>query len=125
MDIRKKKKKKEKRKRKKKKYRIPKIQATELKKVNKPKGPGEDASVPHGRDHKVGREGSTREGKGMGGGGKRNMIWYWVRERTEVLIASRRNGNMQLWEVGGWGHPPESTRNPGGKRLSRLKVGEP
>ena len=43
-------------------YRIPKIQSTELKKVNKLKGPSEDASDPHGREKKaiqsqVGREG--------------------------------------------------------------------
>ena len=36
----------------KKKYRIPKIQSTELKKVNKLKGPSKDASVPLGREKK-------------------------------------------------------------------------
>jgi hypothetical protein len=44
-----------------KKYRILKIQSTELKKVNKLKGPSEDASLPLGRKKKaitgVGREG--------------------------------------------------------------------
>ena len=49
------------------KYRIPKIQSTELKKVNKLKGPSEDASVPLGRKKKAitrrkgGREGPWRE----------------------------------------------------------------
>jgi hypothetical protein len=36
-----------------KKYRIPKIQSTELKKVNKLKGPSEDTSVPTGREKKA------------------------------------------------------------------------
>ena len=51
----------------KKKYRIPKIQSTELKKVNKLKCPSEDASVPLGREKKAitsgegGREGPGRE----------------------------------------------------------------
>ena len=59
---------------KKKKYRIPKIQSTELKKVNKLKGPSEDTSVPLGR----GKKAITRqEGKiDLGGMGRRegNMI---------------------------------------------------
>jgi SH3-like domain-containing protein len=33
-------------------YRIPRIQSIELKKVNNPKGPSEDASVPLGREKK-------------------------------------------------------------------------
>jgi hypothetical protein len=51
-------------------YRIPKIQSTELKKVNKLKCPSKDTSVPLGREYKaitVGREGGTWEGKQMGG----------------------------------------------------------
>ena len=36
-----------------KKYRIPKIQSTELTKVNKLKGPSEDSSVPFRREKKV------------------------------------------------------------------------
>ena len=53
-------------------YRIPKIQSTELKKVNKLKCPSEDASVPHGREKKAiiggegGREGGTWERKWAG-----------------------------------------------------------
>ena len=37
----------------KKKFRIPKIQSTELKKLNKLKGPSEDASVPSEREKKA------------------------------------------------------------------------
>jgi len=64
-----------------KKYRTPKVQVTELKKVNKLKCPSEDASVPLGREKKtitrgVGREGPEEgrvEGRGehdqpLGGG---------------------------------------------------------
>jgi hypothetical protein len=35
------------------KYRIPKIQSTEFKKVNKLKGPSEDVSIPLGRGKKT------------------------------------------------------------------------
>ena len=49
----------------KKKYRIPKIQSTELKKVNKLKGPSEDASVPLGREKKAITSGER--GKELGG----------------------------------------------------------
>ena len=55
----------------KKKYRIPKIQSTELKKVNKLKGPSEDASVPLGREKKAitsGEGGRDLGGKVDGGG---------------------------------------------------------
>jgi hypothetical protein len=53
---------------KKKKYRIPKVQSTELKKINKLKCPSEDVSVILGREKKaitsqVGREGGAWEGK--------------------------------------------------------------
>jgi hypothetical protein len=52
----------------KKKCQIPKIQLTELKQVNKLKGPTEDASVPLGREKKATTkgEGGTWEGKVMG-----------------------------------------------------------
>ena len=39
----------------------------------------------------------------------------------EGLRASRKNGNSQLQEIGGWEDPPECTRDLGGKRLSGLK----
>jgi hypothetical protein len=52
----------------KKKYRIPKTQPTELTKVNKLKGPSEDASVPLGREKKSttkrGERGLRRKGDG-------------------------------------------------------------
>ena len=55
-----------------KKYTIPKIQSTELKKVNKLKCPSEDASVPLGREKKAiasGERGRDLEGKWMESGG--------------------------------------------------------
>jgi hypothetical protein len=68
----------------KKKYRIPKIQSTELKKVNKLKCPSEDASVPLGREKKAitggGKKGEP-ERERRWGGGEGNLIWYWVREK--------------------------------------------
>ena len=39
-------------------------------------------------------------GQGREGG---NMIRYWSRNMTESLRASSKNGNRQLWEVGGGG----------------------
>jgi hypothetical protein len=70
----------------KKKYRIPKIQSTDITKVNKLKGPSEDASVPLGREKKTitsRRDRGTWEEKWTGLGGHRegNLIWYWVREK--------------------------------------------
>jgi hypothetical protein len=57
---------KKKEKKKKEKYRIPKIQSTELKKVNKLKCPSEDTSVPFGRE----KNAITREEGGGSLGGK-------------------------------------------------------
>ena len=55
-----------------KKYRIPNTQSTELKKVNKLKGPSEDASVSLGREKKVTmREEVGRDLGGKGDGGQR------------------------------------------------------
>ena len=74
MNISKKKKKKKKRK---KKYRILKIQFTELKKVNKLKGPSEEASVPLGREKKTitrGEGGRTQEGKWIRWGAGRGEL---------------------------------------------------
>jgi hypothetical protein len=53
--------------------------------------------------------------------GEGNLIWYWVREKTEALRASRKNVNRQPQEVGGWRDPPEYTRDLGGERLPGLK----
>ena len=58
------------------KKRIPRIQFTELKKVNKQKGPSEDASVPLGREKKIITKGEGRrdlEGKVNGCGGRGHM----------------------------------------------------
>jgi hypothetical protein len=45
----------------------------------------------------------SREGK---------LIWYWVRKRTEALRASKKNGNLQPFEVevgdGGFQNVPET-----------------
>ena len=68
----------------KKKYRIPKIQSTELKKINKLKCPSEDSSVLLGRENKATSKWGEREGSGKGRGWGReegNMIWYWVGEK--------------------------------------------
>ena len=85
-------------------YRIPKIWSTELKKVNKLKGPSEDVSVPLWREKTTtSRKEGTWEGKGKGvargehdrvlGGGK----------GLKSLRDSSKNGNRQPQEVGGWG----------------------
>jgi hypothetical protein len=61
------------------------------------------------KQSQVGREGRTWEGKWMGEGRGRgvgvegNLIWYWMRKRTEALRASRKNGNQQPQEIRGWG----------------------
>jgi hypothetical protein len=44
-----------------------------------------------------------------------------VRERTEVLRASRKNANRHHQEIGGWKDLPKCTRDLGGKRLSGIK----
>ena len=52
-----------------KKYRIPRMQPTELKKINKPKGPSKDASISLGREKKAIRGGRERKGgRDLGGG---------------------------------------------------------
>jgi hypothetical protein len=49
------------------------------------------------------------------------MIGIWCGKRTEALRASRKNTNRQPWEVGGWGHSLECTRDLGGERFSEIK----
>jgi hypothetical protein len=81
------------------------------KNVNKLKGQSEVASVPLGREKKATtkQEGGTWKGKGMEGEG--HMIGYWVGGKgLKSLRTSRKNGNFQPQEVGGWGDPPECTR---------------
>jgi hypothetical protein len=71
----------------KKRYRIPKIQSTELKKLNKLKCLSKDTSVPLGREKKAitSGEGGRSLGRKVGGmwrvGWDGNLIWYWVREK--------------------------------------------
>ena len=68
----------------KKEYRIPKIQPTEVKKLNKLKSPSEDASVLLGREKKVSTrwKGGTWEGK-----------WMRMGERMEPdLLLGERKG---------------------------------
>ena len=48
-------------------------------------------------------------------------IWYWVREKDLALRTSRKNGNRQPQEIGGWENLPEFTRDLGGERFSGLK----
>jgi hypothetical protein len=60
-------------------YRIPRTLSTEPK-VNKPKGPSENASIPLRRKKKAITVGRGREGSGWErerGGEKKNMIRYW------------------------------------------------
>jgi hypothetical protein len=49
------------------------------------------------------------------------MMWYWIGEKTEALRASRKNGNRQHWELGGWEQPPECNRDLGSEILSGVK----
>ena len=84
------------------------MQSTELKKVNKPKGPSEDASITLGREKKANHR-EQRVGERSGGeGGKGNMIRYCVGvgRQSEAPRARRMNGNMQPWGEGrrSWTH---------------------
>ena len=66
------------------KCRIPRIQSTELKKVDKQKGPSEDVSILLGREKKAITGGGWRKGPGCErrqGGEEGNMIGYWVEEQ--------------------------------------------
>jgi hypothetical protein len=78
-------------------YRIPMIVSMELKKVNKLKGPREDASVPLGREKKTTTRGKGRRNLGRkeyGVGSEGSLIWWG--KRTEALRASKKTGNMSL-----------------------------
>ena len=65
-----------------KKYRITRYSPTELQKVNKLKGPSENASVPLGREKKAITSGEGRRDRGgkvdggWGRGREGNLIWY-------------------------------------------------
>jgi hypothetical protein len=58
---------------------------------------------------------------GRGGRGEHDLVL--VVERTGHPRASRKNGNRQSWEVGGWEDPPECTGDLGGEKLSESKRG--
>ena len=50
------------------------------------------------------------------------MIEYWVwGKKLNSLRDSRKNENTQPQEIGGWGNPPECTRDLGSERLSGLE----
>jgi hypothetical protein len=80
------------------------------------------------KQSKVGREGG-REGPGTesGLGPGCGRMWGWSRtwsgirwrKRTKILRASRKSGNRQPQEIGGWGEPPECTGDLGGERTHR------
>jgi hypothetical protein len=55
----------------------PKIQPTELKNVNKLKGPSKDSLVPLRKEKKA--IASGQGGRNLGGGA--DLFWYWVREK--------------------------------------------
>ena len=87
-----------------KKHRIPRVQATELEKINKLKSPSEDASISLGRERiviiGVGKEGETLLGKWTRRGRGEHDQVLGGENRTEVLRASRKNQNRQPRKVG-------------------------
>jgi hypothetical protein len=63
-------------------YKVPRKQSSELKKVNKLKGPSEDDSVPFGREKKAitgNREMETHGGADQGGEKGIMIYWGWGR----------------------------------------------
>ena len=106
-----------------KRYRIPKIQSTELKKVNKPKGSSEDASIPLGREKKVIVGGRGKEGPGWERGQgeeEGNMIRHGGAERS--LEGQQKEWKYVTWGV--WwevGIPLPSTRELGCESPSGLE----
>jgi hypothetical protein len=73
-------------------YIIPKIQSTELKKLNKLNGQSKDTSVPLGRKKNVitrlerERERTGRESVCETGVEERNFICYWVRRQDFIFF---------------------------------------
>jgi hypothetical protein len=76
-------------------YRIPKIESTELKKLNKLKCPREEAPVPHGREKK-----SITSGEGGRDQGGKVEREEGVGEEGK-LMATRKNRNRQPQELVG------------------------
>jgi len=118
------------------KYRIPKIQSTELIKVNKLKGPSENISVPLWREKKAtrrgdgGRDWGGKRGGGVGrgehdlvmGGIKGQKPWE-LAERMETgdLMGRSLGGFYKIyWTTGKW----ETLRTQGGARWNALQWGE-
>jgi hypothetical protein len=64
-------------------YRIPKIQSTELKKLNKRKCPSEDASVPLGREKKAI---TSREGGRNLRGKVEGVRSLWEKGKPDLLL---------------------------------------
>lgn len=52
------------------------------------------------------------------------VTWSGIGWGIEALRASRKNGNRQPRDVGGWVYPIECIRDLGGEKLSGLKLGE-
>ena len=70
---------------------MPRIQSTELRKVNKQKGPSEDVSIPLGKEKKIitgGRGILVGEGRGRG---KKNISRHGGREKKEKSPDSQQN----------------------------------
>ena len=89
-------------------YRIPRIQSTDLKMVNKQKDSSEDASISLGREKKaitgmvVQGKVSLGEGTGRGKGEHDQVLGVGV--RNEAMKANKKNGNRQPLEMGGGGN---------------------
>jgi hypothetical protein len=82
------------------------------KKLNKKKGPSENALIPYRRDNKI-SVGCRRRGRKTGIGG----------DRREAQKARRMNGNMQPLGIGGGGSSRKS-QDLGQGRLTELDMGE-
>ena len=97
---------------------------TELKKVDKPKGPSEDASISLGREKKTitGVRGREKPGwKGGQSGEEGNMIRYGVGEQERSPEGQQKESKLATSGGRRWGDSPECTRDLGGERLSGLK----
>jgi hypothetical protein len=95
-------------------YRPPKTLSTELTKLNKLKNPSKDASVPLGREKKSTTRwegGRELQGKEDGERREEHDLVLGGEKGLKPLRASRKNGNRQLQEVGGWKDPPECTKD--------------
>jgi hypothetical protein len=107
-----------------KKYRIPKIQSTELKKLNKRRDQVKTLQSHMGwrRNQSLdGREGRAWEGKWTWGGRwhlEGNTVWYWVREKDLSPEGQQKEWNQASSGCRRMVVPPECTRDLGGKIFS-------